>query len=128
MRAVSDGSYVHDVRAFSGIGLRPFAPAHLRSVSEVSGDRTFSWVRRTRVDGDSWASPEVPLGEAYEAYVVRVFDGVALVRSVDLAGPGWVYTAAMQTADGISGSYSVEVAQISERFGAGSFARIEING
>jgi Gene Transfer Agent (GTA)-like protein/putative tail protein len=128
LRDVSDGSYVHEIRAFSGIGLRPYAPAHLRGSVDSVGDYAFGWVRRTRIDGDSWASPEVPLGEAFEAYRFRVLDGGALVRSVDLTSPSWVYSAAMKLADGISGDFSVEVAQISERFGAGSFARIDING
>jgi hypothetical protein len=129
LRELSDNSYVHEIRAFSGIGLRPYAPTHFRSVLDANGDRSFSWVRRTRVDGDGWGAGDVPLGETYEAYQVRVHDtGGALIRVVDLGLAGWVYTAGMSAADGVIGDYSVEVAQISERFGTGSFARIEING
>jgi hypothetical protein len=128
-RDVSDSSYIHEIEAFSGNGLKPYAPAHLRGALDVYGDRAFSWIRRSRVDGDSWGANDVPLGETYEAYRLRVLDEIgALVRQVDLSAPTWAYSMAMQTADGITGDYSVEVAQISERFGAGSFARIEING
>jgi hypothetical protein len=127
-RDVSDSSYIHEIEAFSGNGLKPYAPAHLRGALDVYGDRAFSWIRRSRVDGDSWGANDVPLGETYEAYRLRVLDEIgALVRQVDLSAPTWAYSMAMQTADGITGDYSVEVAQISERFGAGSFARIEIN-
>jgi hypothetical protein len=126
-RPLSDASYLHEIRAFSGVGLRPYAPCHLRSNPGVSGDLSFSWVRRTRIDGDSWSSVDVPLGEASEAYVLRVFHGAVMVREVNLSAPMWTYLAAEQAVDGVGGPCRVEVAQISQRFGAGLFARIDIN-
>ncbi len=126
-RDPGDASFAHEIRAFAGIGLRPYAPCHLRGVLTASGDRSFSWIRRTRIDGDGWQGTEVPLGEAYEAYRLRVFDGAAMVREVDLGTAGWTYTAAMKASDGVTGGYAVEVAQISERFGAGLYARIELD-
>ncbi len=126
-RPVDDASYVEEVRAFDGIGLRPYAPSHLRAV-ENGGDLTLSWVRRTRIDGDIWGAADVPLGEASEAYLLRVLDGASAVRDATLTAPSWSYTAAMQAADAIGGSYGIEVAQISDRFGPGLFRRIEING
>ena len=60
--------YAQDALAFDGIGLRPYAPAHLRSALS-GGDRQISWIRRTRIDGDSWQGGEVPLGEDSESYV-----------------------------------------------------------
>ncbi|KKL20419.1 hypothetical protein LCGC14_2455650, partial [marine sediment metagenome] len=62
-RPVDDPSYVHQVQAFDGNGLRPFSPCHLRAKTEPTGDIAFRWVRRTRIDGDAWEGPEVPLGE-----------------------------------------------------------------
>ena len=126
-RPVDDASYVEEVRAFDGVGLRPYAPAHLRAV-ENGGDLDVSWVRRTRIDGDLWGAGDVPLGEASEAYLLRVTDGTSVVREVSLSAPAWTYSAAMQAADAISGNFSVEVAQVSDRFGPGLFRRIEING
>lgn len=128
-RAYDDASYTHLVEAFDGIGLRPYAPCHLQAEPQVSGDLQVSWVRRTRIDGDSWASYEVPLGESLELYTVRVRDGAdAIVREISATSPDWTYSAADQAADGIVTPYSIEVAQISERFGAGLYERIEING
>ncbi len=126
-RPYSDISYVHEIRAFSGVGLRPYAPGHLRSVKQSNGDRTFDWVRRTRIDGDRWGAGDVPLGEAFEAYRVRVIEAGAIVRETDVAAPGWTYAGTQKAADGTGAAYAVEVAQISERFGAGLFARIDIN-
>lgn len=74
LRPPEDPSYRHLVAAFDGIGLRPYAPVHLRERIEA-GDRYYSWVRRTRIGGDSWEFEEVPLGEAFERYRVRVMQG-----------------------------------------------------
>lgn len=50
----------------SGRGLRPFSPVHLQAVREQpSGDVRLSWIRRTRLGGDSWVA-DVPLGEEVE--------------------------------------------------------------
>ena len=70
----------------------------------------------------------MPLGEAYEAYLLRVMQGGALLREASVGAPGWVYSAADQAADGVAVPFDIEVAQISERFGPGHFARILING
>ncbi|MCV2880988.1 glycoside hydrolase/phage tail family protein [Actibacterium sp. XHP0104] len=127
-RSYEDPSYSHLVEAFDGIGLRPYAPCHLRARRVSGGDLTVGWVRRTRVDGDSWASFEVPLGEAQELYQIRVRDGAdAIAREAYVTAPIWTYTAAEQAVDGVSAPFAIEVAQISDRFGAGLFERIEIN-
>ncbi len=119
--------YVQEALAFDGIGLRPYAPAHLRSTLS-GGDRQVSWIRRTRIDGDSWQGAEVPLGEENEAYLLRIADAGGIRREVDLSAPAFTYTAAMQAADAVSLPYTIEVAQVSARFGHGPFTRIEING
>ena len=126
-RANSDASYRHEIEAFSGVGLRPFAPCHLRCASNATGDTTISWIRRTRVDGDTWSGFDVPLGEASEAYLVRIVNNGEVVREVTVGAPVWDYVSAMKASDGLTGSYVVEVAQISERYGAGLFTRKTIN-
>jgi hypothetical protein len=124
----SDPSFVHRVDAFSGIGLRPYAPAHLRWKRSAGGDISLSWVRRTRIGGDSWAGTDVPLGEASEAYQVRMVTGGGIVaRQVTVFSAGWTYSATDQALDGVSAPFAVEVAQVSDVFGPGSFARITIN-
>ncbi|MCA0922916.1 glycoside hydrolase/phage tail family protein [Pseudooceanicola nanhaiensis] len=122
-RAVSDPSYRHETWAFDGIGLRPYAPCHL-SVAETAGDLAFGWVRRTRIDGDSWEGIEVPLGEESESYLVRVVQGGVVRREAITATPAWTYDAAARAADGLSGLAELEVAQISASFGAGAVARL----
>jgi hypothetical protein len=123
---VDDPSYVEKVLAFQGVGLRPYAPAHLRAVA-VGGDLALGWVRRTRIDGDSWEGIEVPLGEAAESYLLRIRDAGGVVREEVLSQPTFTYTAAMRSADAPGTPFTIEVAQLSDRFGAGPFARIEID-
>ncbi|MDP2013149.1 MAG: hypothetical protein Q8L05_02875, partial [Actinomycetota bacterium] len=85
-----------------GRGLRPWSPVRIKGIWQGSGDINLSWLRRTRsLAGDSWNTPEVPLGEASESYDVEILSGPGLViRTVSgLGAATWTYTAAMQTAD-----------------------------
>ena len=59
---------------------------------------TFSWIRRTRIDGDSWLG-EVPLGEDSERYAVDILSGSTVLRTLDAAAPSVLYAAADEIAD-----------------------------
>ncbi|MDT8856308.1 glycoside hydrolase/phage tail family protein [Paracoccaceae bacterium Fryx2] len=124
-RGYDDPAVVHRIEAFQGIGLRPFAPVHLEARRQ-GGDLALSWVRRSRIDGDSWQSSEVPLGEEREAYLLRVVLRDTILREVALTAPGWVYPAGMQAVDGLAGAFRIEVAQVSDRFGPGPFRAIDL--
>ena len=126
MLAYDNPRYVHTIETFEGVGLRPYAPAHLKA--EGNADLAVSWIRRTRIDGDSWAGLEVPLGEQTETYRLRVVKGGVTLREETLTAPNFTYTVAMQGADGVVAPYALDVAQISTSFGAGPDARITING
>jgi hypothetical protein len=125
-RALDDPSYVERVLAFDGIGLRPLRPVHLRARTD-GGDVHLSWIRRARIDADSWTGPDVPLGEATEAYHLRVTDASGLRREADTATPSFTYSVADRLSDGTLSPFSIEVAQVSDRFGPGPYARIDIN-
>lgn len=105
--------------AFNGIGLRPYAVCHLQAVGALGQTIDLSWIRRSRIDGDSWQSLEVPLGEETEAYRLQVKRGTSVLREVQLSQPAWSYSPAMQAADGALPTDQIEVAQLSSRFGAG---------
>ena len=126
-RSYDDPSFLHLVEAFDGVGLRPYAPAHLRAVRESSGALSVNWVRRTRIGGDSWASEEVPLGEAREEYRVRVVQAGTVLRVTSVALPSWTYSSAQQSLDGVLPGHAIDVAQVSETFGPGPFTRITID-
>jgi hypothetical protein len=122
-----DPSYVQKVEAFDGIGLRPYAPCHLKATRCEAGDILVSWIRRTRIDGDSWLSVEVPVGEDKEQYVLRVYQDETLVREEAATEMSWFYSLSLQAEDGISRPFEIHVAQVSDRFGPGPFTRIDIN-
>lgn len=125
-RGFDDPDAVVIDEGFAGVGLRPYAPVHLRAGRLAGGDAVLNWVRRTRIDGDSWASYEVPLGEDREAYLLRIVVAGNVVRTVEVPAPGWAYGAALQAADGALGGFAFEVAQLSDRFGPGPFRRREV--
>jgi len=125
-RGYDDPSYVHDIHAFSGIGLRPNAPVHLRHQQLADGSLAFSWIRRSRIGADSWDGLDVPLGEESEAYLLRVMAGDTVLREVQLTAPDWTYSAAEQAADGGVSGHVVELRQISARYGPGAAAHLSL--
>lgn len=81
-------------------------------------------MRRTRVDGDNWSGREVPLGEEKEFYHVRIIDGNKVVREFYPNSNHQIYYADEKNSDGAEIGFRVEVAQLSERFGSGPYARL----
>lgn len=124
-RGYDDPNVTLRTEAFDGVGLRPYPIAHLRQ-SEEAGDYRFTWKRRTRIDGDSWQSVEVPVGEEIEAYQIRVIQNSAIVAEYTVSQPQFLYTAAMRAADGVVGTFQLTVAQVSTTFGPGPFREISV--
>ena len=124
-RPVSDQSYRHRELAFRGNGYRPYRVAHLRAIASSNG-LNVSWVRRTRIDGDIWDGVEVPLGEASERYVVRIQQGVTIIREESVSVPNWTYSDAQRTTDVGNSAFVISVAQVSERYGNGPFRSTEM--
>ncbi len=120
-RGADDPAVTTRSLAFKGNGLRPYSVAHLTSRGDGTGGRVIAWVRRTRIDGDDWDRPEVPLGEETESYAIRVRLGSTVVRTASVASPAWAYPAAARASDGTTGAFQVEVAQVSARYGAGPY-------
>ena len=108
--------------AMTARGLAPLSPVHLRARREGAGLR-LSWIRRTRVGGDTWEG-EVPLSEFSEQYRVRIYDGAAQLREVDVTEASYFYADADMTADfGVGGpgdEITFSVAQLSDAVGEGA--------
>ena len=98
-----------------GRALKPYAPVHARWVSDEAGNHTITWIRRTRLDGDSWALYQVPLGEALEAYEVDIIGGGDVVRTIETSTPEAIYSATQRQADlgSVDSAYKIRVYQIS---------------
>lgn len=99
--------------------LRPLAPVHVKAKRDGSGV-TFTWIRRTRIDGDTWEG-EVPLGEDSEAYVVDILDGGDVVRTLNASTSVALYAAVDELADfgAAQSSLNVRVTQLSATVGRG---------
>lgn len=125
-RGYTDGSAETQVAAFNGIGLRPYSVSHLSYARIEGNDLEFTWIRRTRIDGDSWASLDVPLNEAAESYALRVIKENTVVRQLDVNASAWTYTNEMQIADQLTAPFEIFVAQNSNSFGPGPFRSVLI--
>lgn len=97
-RDIGDASYRQARHAFQGIARRPLAPVHVRA-RRAGDDVVLTWVRRTRLGGDTWEQAEVALGEESEAYEVDILKGGDVVRTLRTGTPMVVYPAADQRAD-----------------------------
>ncbi|MDE1173870.1 MAG: glycoside hydrolase/phage tail family protein [Parvibaculaceae bacterium] len=122
-RPSDDVSYAEVTKIVTGVGLRPLSPCHLKGARLTGGDINLSWIRRTRIDGDSWQGLDVPLGEESEAYELDILDGANVVRTLSVTSPGAIYSATQQIADFGSSSFptlSIRVCQLSRSFGRGT--------
>jgi hypothetical protein len=118
-----------DAVAFTSAGLarKPRAVSHVTGSRDGSDNLTIDFVRRTRHSGE-WksgaGSGTVPLNEDAEAYEIDVLDQASpqtVVRTIAVSAPTASYTAAQQTADGLTPGDPVEVDvyQVSAQVGRG---------
>ncbi len=121
-RAVDDESYVAVSEVFEGVGLRPYAPVHLRA-RRTGGDLEVQWIRRTRIDGDLWGAGEVPLSEEREAYLVQIVKDGVVALSREVGTPLTLLAAG----DLPPAPFDITVSQISARFGPGAQQRMTWN-
>ena len=125
-KAVSDGGTLQGTAAASftntGRSLKPYSPVQIAGTRDGSNNLTVTWVRRDRLTAQMlW---DVPLSEASESYEIGYYDsaGTTLLRTrTGLSSPTDTYTAAEQTADGITPGSTVQVKiyQISATVGRG---------
>lgn len=117
-RAFDDPSYRSYVTQARGIGLRPYAPSHLRVQ-----DGHVSWIRRSRIDGDQWEGADIPLGEVRERYRLRILQDGLVLHEADTSLPEYKIPQDVWSAAHQGGAFVVAVAQLSDQFGPGPYAR-----
>jgi HK97 family phage portal protein len=120
-RDIGSPHYLDVEHTFTGEGLEPLSPVHVRGARN-SGDLDLTWVRRTRIGGDSWDDVDVPLGEDDERYEIDILDGSDVVRTLTATSPAATYTSADQTADFGSpqSSIALRIHQMSATRGRGT--------
>ncbi len=77
-KAVTIGATLQDTESVkfinNNVRLKPYAPTHLHGVrNRVTNSWNITWTRRTRYGGEWRDYVDVPIGEDYEAYVVKVY-------------------------------------------------------
>ena len=107
-----------------GRGLKPLSPVHMRLGVAENGGLQFRWLRRDRLEADSWVGASIPLNEDSELYQLRILrsDTEDLVREVITERPEWLYSIADRQADAIGETepFILEILQISRLFGPGA--------
>lgn len=107
------------------VGLKPFAPSDGRIARDTANDITISWKRRSRYIGRLLAAGiDAPLGEASESYAIDIYDQESpgeLVRTITSTTPSCTYSAAEQTADGVTPGSAIKaiIYQVSASVGRG---------
>jgi hypothetical protein len=113
-------------------GLRarlPLSPVHLEARRLAGGDLLVSWIRRGRIDADSWDGDDIPIGEESEAYRIEVSTAAGTsLRTATAATQSWTYPAADIDADFpvLPATAVIDIRQMSAAVGAGLAARLEV--
>jgi hypothetical protein len=117
---VGDPTMVELALTPQGEALLPFSPVRPKARRGTAGI-LLSWIRRTRIDGDSWDLVEVPLGEESERYAIRLLSGGVPVRTEIVNTPAWLYPSAVELVDfgAPQAELSLSLAQIGATLGAG---------
>lgn len=132
--AVPDGLPVHHSQARTvnfvpqQRHMRPLAPVHLRA-RRTDDALELTWIRQTRIGGDSWAAGDVPLGEIFERYLITLSADGETALDLDAGAPVLsVPLADIDTAfGGRPDALTVNVAQVSDRYGPGETVSLSLD-
>ena len=119
-RPYDDSTYSQQVLPTKGVALRPYRPAHLVAETMADGGLTVRWIRRARVDGDTWAGLDVPVSEAREAYQVSFMRDDVTLGTFESMTSTLSIPASDVAAMALGAGDEVHVVQLSDRFGLGS--------
>ena len=124
--AISDPANASVIFAPGLRGFTPLAPVHLNTSIEPGADVTFGWIRRDRINADTWSDGEIPMSEAEEKYAVTVKTGSNILRQWEVGASPLIYTRADQLVDIASfpANLTFDVTQVSAVYGPGIVARL----
>ncbi len=112
--------------------LKPFAPVHLNARQPEDGNVKLSWIRRTRWEGDSWATAEVPMQEEALEFSIRIshLENEAVILKEHKAVEQSLLIPKAELSSYLpAGTHQLvfRIAQYSTRFGLGTDARCTLN-
>lgn len=113
-KVLTPGSRLPDVSSFTmavrGVTAQCFAPINIRGTRDASNNLTIEWTRVSRANVRLLSQQAIPMTEPFERYEVEVRDSSNnVLRTIVVNAPACVYTAAQQTADGITPGNTVFV-------------------
>lgn len=115
-----------------GVSLKPLAPVHVRARVDSGRNIVLTWMRRTRLacTFTGAAGISVPLGEAAESYSIDVVVSSTVVRTITASSATCIYTAAQQSADGLTAATSIrfDVYQLNAVVGRGYAGSLSTTG
>lgn len=119
---VTDERYTDLTYIAKSTPFRTYSPVKLEETYTSGNDIVLSWVRRDRLNSDSWEQVEIPLSEGSESYEVDIYDSDTVVRTLTANTTSVTYTSAQQTEDFGSNqtSLSWRVYQLSASYGRGT--------
>ncbi len=105
---------------YKAVHLRPLAPIHVKAKAS-GGGYNLSWIRRTRLGGDSWQGIDVPLGEEREFYQVQLWAEQAVQASFETSTPELFLEI-----EALAGIDVLTIAQGSRLYGWGAAASLKL--
>ena len=108
--SIGDPAPVAVSATIAGRSVRPPAPVSF-TATETGPDLLLTWIRRSRIGWVWQDGGDVPLGEEAERYELTIATGARIIRRETLLAPLFLYTAADQAADAVSGEVTIMVAQ-----------------
>jgi hypothetical protein len=88
----------------SGASSTCFAPDHIKGTRDVSNNLTIEWTRVSRANVRLLSTQAIPISEPFERYELTVNNATTgeAIRTFVVAQPSVHYSAAQQTADGLT--------------------------
>ena len=126
---VSAATYTNVTHQHNRRSDKLFNPVHLRSNKTSDGTYNISWVRRGRINADSWDGVDIPLDAQAEQYLVKILDtSGSLKREVITLTSNFSYENEMHNEDfgGESPSFQIKVSQLNNEGISGTSAILEI--
>jgi hypothetical protein len=123
----ADPSAVEFSATATPVAFRPYAPVHAHAARTPAGIE-IAFLRRSRLNSDSWEIAAVPVSEATEAYEIEILSGGIPVRLLTSTTPSVVYASADEIADfgTQQGMIEVRVFQMSQIAGRGFPLTVEL--
>jgi len=106
-----------------------YSPVHLRAKLNEEGSVLFTWIRRGRLNSDSWDGSDIPLDADKECYVITISQNNNVLRELIVSEPQYLYSLQMQSSDlgNSSQGFVISVAQLSDTGIAGNKSSLKID-